>query len=219
MRKVSSALACALAGLGCLSAQLCAAQTPRRIPRQQSGHQAAVAGRLTTGTSADGNTPQAVVGAEIALQSGNHVVSAVTDADGVFRVGGLPAGSYLLSAKHAGFQPFMRAHVQLREGEMLVLEISMTPAEGGIAVTPGVARQIPPPTPEGEGTPQPSYREISRRPTTDSLAVSFAEVPPPDKNFVTETDRWDLQMPKWDRYDRQGEFGWTMGRWWDPFNR
>lgn len=219
MRKVSSALACVLAGLGCLLAQMVAAQTPQRIPRQKTGHQAAVAGRLTTGASRDGNAPQPVGGAEIALQSGNRVISAVTDADGVFRVGGLPAGSYLLSAKHAGFQPFMRANVELHEGEMLVLEIIMTQVEGASAVTPGVERQIPPPMPTGDGAPQSSYRELSRRPTGDSLAVSFAEVPPPDKNFVTETDRWDLQMPKWDRYDRQGEFGWTMGRWWDPFNR
>ena len=80
-----------------------------------------------------------MVGAEIALQSGDRIIPAVTDADGVFRVGGLPPGPYLLSAKHAGFQPFMRADVQLREGEMLVLEITMTPAENGTAA--GVARR------------------------------------------------------------------------------
>ena len=114
----------------------------------------------------------------------------------------------------------MRANVELHETEMLVLEISMTPAENSTAAVHGVERQIPVANPDGKGEIQPSYREISRRPTNDAEAISFAAPPAEDKNFVTERDRWDLNMPKWDRYaGREGEFGWTMGRWWDPFNR
>lgn len=220
MRKVSSALACVLAGLGCVSAQYCAAQTPHRIPRQKTGQQAAVVGRVTQQASGESKIVVPVSGADITLQIGNRIVSVATDADGIFRLGALTTGTYLLSAKHAGFQPFMRANVELHDGEMLVLEIGLIPAGTTIPTATSSTRQIPVMTAADGSESQPSYREISRRPTTDSEAISFAATPTPDKNFVTERDRWDLSMPDWERYgDREGEYGWTRGRWFDPFNR
>jgi hypothetical protein len=31
--------------------------------------------------------------------------------------------------------------------------------------------------------------------------------------------RWNVQMPEWRRYNRGGEYPYTKGHWWDPYNR
>jgi hypothetical protein len=194
------------------------AQTTQRIPRHRAITSAVVVGRVV---ALDGSHVQGIGGVAVTLRSGTKSYSASSDADGIFRLSDLTQGTYAISARPSGFQPFEQANVELRAGEVLTLEIKMTPDLAATPISPQEGRQIANANPSGAEPSEPVFRELSRRPTEDSQASSYDASPvPSDGQIATpQRNRWDLDMPRWDRYDREGEFGWTMGHWWDPFNR
>src|SRR4051812_10913166 len=192
-------------------------QAVQRIPRQPAISSASVLGRCIAPAQAGERV--GVGQAAVTLSRGDAaVVKSLSDGEGVFRIGNLPPGDYTLTVHADGFEQFMRTGVILRAGEMLVLEVGLTP-QPGTRPEPQIERQIAK-SGDAAAVDQRSYRELSRRPTEDSQAASYSpEISPDDKTAVSQRNRWDLDMPRWDRYDREGEFGWTMGHWWDPFNR
>lgn len=194
-------------------------QVERRIPSSSPLRSAAVIGRCIDAQSS-GDSHVGIGQAKVIFQSTDGAaVTLMTDAEGVFRARNLKPGLYSIRVSAERFSDFQKMNVELHAGELLVLELGLVAKEQVSSENlPPPARQIP--QVSGAASEQPSYRELSRRPTEDVQAASYSEeLPPESKTAVPQRDRWDLDMPRWDRYDREGEFGWTMGRWWDPFNR
>ena len=58
------------------------------------------------------------------------------------------------------------------------------------------------------------------RPTRRSRRTSTAApLPPGEKVFLPVPDRWNLQLPEWDRYGVRGDYPYVSGHWWDPYNQ
>ena len=194
-------------------------QNSQRIPRQNKKGLAGIVARCIVAKV--GSSEQGVPSATFSLiNESGHSTVATSDSEGVVRLRDIPPGSYTVVVQAMDFATFQQKGIELRSDEVLVIELSLVPS-GNQPIEASASperRQIPL---SGEvSTSQPSYRELSRRPTEDAQAASYsAAAPPEDKLATPQRNRWDLEMPRWDRYDREGEFGWTMGRWWDPFNR
>jgi len=189
------------------------APSGRRIPGQRRATKgAALLGRIQ---NRDG-VP--VGGAKITLvdaQAGTRI-SQASSGDGIFRFRDLPPGNYQVAVESAGFSPVVQENVALKAGELLTIEIRLVPSP-----------QAPPlaaPERHTRGTGEdaekpelPSYRELSRRPAIEQAAVT--PEPGAATTSAPETDRWDVGMPGWERYERDGEYPYVSGHWYDPFNR
>lgn len=68
----------------------------------------------------------AIVGSKITLSNSetNAVVSTVTDANGAYKITGLSAGTYTLSATKEGFDDFLQEDIHLEEGQILTTPIT-----------------------------------------------------------------------------------------------
>jgi Carboxypeptidase regulatory-like domain len=64
-----------------------------------------------------------------------------TDADGSYRVGGLPPGEYLITSERSGFAKLVRENVVVREGLNLALDLTMT--LGGVSEVVDVKTDTP----------------------------------------------------------------------------
>ncbi len=142
-------------------------------------------------------------------------IEAESSGDGIFRLRDLPAGNYQISAEAPGYARLVQESVALTAGELLTVELRLTPSEGPGVPAPPERRT---PTIRDTEEPQlPAYRELSRRPEVEVRL-------PPDERDETqtasrpETNRWDIPMPSWERYDRDGEYPYVTSRWYDPFN-
>lgn len=193
-----------------------------RIPRQGAQATGGLIGRVTVNSVAETRPEQqsAVAAALVRLHDlrGKDVARTALTGDGVFRMAMVPAGTYRLVIEAPGFKPFEQDNVRITPGEVLIVEIALSPLSGAApAVPPDRARTGPPGVVTETAA---SYRELQRRPgETGEGNISYEELPPDDKVFQPRPDRWNIPMPEWDRYDREGEFGWYMGKWWDPFHR
>ena len=62
----------------------------------------------------------------------------------------------------------------------------------------------------------------SRPPTTPQppCYVGFAVASAvPGGEFLPVPDRWNLNLPEWDRYGARGDYPYVTGHWWDPYNQ
>jgi hypothetical protein len=174
----------------------------------------------------DGSS-RGVVGAVIALTDrgtgATRTISA--DSDGVFRLTDLSPGSYLLLVQSAGFENLTRDDVRLNAGDVVTIELTLAPSSTAGAPASRLPRmaELGPPAPAVEAmTSASSYRELRRRPdATPGPEVAAPEVLPPAQDvFLTTPDRWNVSMPQWNRYGRNGEYPYVRkSHWWDPFNR
>src|SRR5262245_17030049 len=137
--------------------------------------------------------------------------------DGIFRLRDLPPGNYQIAAEAPGYARLVQESVTLTAGELLTVELRLVPSEGPGVPTPPERRT---PTVGGAEEPQlPAYRELSRRPEEE------VKLPPDEReeqqtSSRLETDRWDIDLPGWERYPkRKGEYPYISGHWFDPFNR
>jgi len=160
-----------------------------------------------------------VIGAQITLTPGRgNAARSETTGEGIFRVGGLPAGMYKLDITAPGYAPLAQQTVQVNGGEILTIEIHLQPT--GEAMK---APERPTVTMPGEAGPEmPSYQELSRRPDVNGEMVIAAAAPMAldSKVFQKQTDRWDEDLGEWDRFpDRSGDFPWgATSHWYDPFH-
>ena len=67
--------------------------------------------------------------------------------------------------------------------------------------------------------PVSSYPGVRKSPLEPLVVAPEEAVPPPSLNFARSTDRWDLAMPEWRRYDMEPDSPYVKGHWYDPFNR
>ena len=206
----------------CPRARAATADAPQnRLPRQTASATGAVEGMVID------TRGRAVLGARVTLRNratGNTVETTV-DADGVFRLPDLTAGTYDLQTEAEGFTPLDHG-LQVAAGEVVVLDLTMA----AMSAPTGASSRLPrgpemgapsPAAPPVEKTIVP-YRELRERPDAEPgfIASQPAEaLPPAEQVFIETPDRWDISMPQWNRYGRAGEFPYVQGRLLDPFNR
>ena len=148
-----------------------------------------------------------------------------TDADGVFRWTDLAPGTYLLLVQSEGFESLTRDDMKLDAGDVVTLELTLSPSAMSGARASRLPRmpELGPPAPaaatSAAGT---TYRGLRRRPDAEpGQGIIAPEIlPPMEEVFLPMPDRWNVAMPDWNRYGRSGEYPFVRAsHWWDPFNR
>jgi Carboxypeptidase regulatory-like domain len=190
----------------------------QRIPGHTSTNTASL-----QGTAKDPQTKLGIPGVRISLLRGSVVVKEEwTDAEGIFRFIDLAPATYELKAEKQGFQPLDLPSSKIEGPETTDLRLEQiageTPPAKGPSGIPG-AVPSPPAPPNLSTSPYPGLRSAEAPPSPGPLGIAPEQVPPDSANFVKEPDRWDAPMPDWDRYGIGGEFPYTKGHWYDPFNR
>ena len=196
-------------------------QQERRLPRQSFPTTAAVQG-VVRGAAALG-----IVGATATLTSeatgAARKISA--NGDGVFRFLDLPPGAYSLRIEGEGYENLIRADLLLNAGDVVMLELTLTPTSAPPAFAmrlPRMPERGPPSPPTPPITTAASYRAMRRRPDAEpgAPAEALEMLPPVEQVYVAMPDRWNVAIPDWNRYGRSGEYPYVRkSHWWDPFNR
>jgi hypothetical protein len=173
------------------------------------------------------NTTRGVVGAMIALTNRATGVTRTisADADGVFRLTDLAPGTYLLLVQSDGFEKVTRDDLRLDAGDVVTIELTLASSAMAAAPASRLPRmpELGPPASAVEPAPAlASYRELRRRSDAEpgQELVAPEMLPPAQEVFLTMPDRWNVAMPEWNRYGRNGEYPYVRAsHWWDPFNR
>jgi hypothetical protein len=196
-------------------------QDEQRIPRQSSRKTAALQG-IVRDAAARG-IPGALIAITNRATGLTRTIS--TDADGVFRWPDLLPGNYLLLAQSDGFGSLTRDNLSLDAGDVVTLELTLSP----LAISAAPASRLPrlpelgPPAPASTTAASVApYRELRRRQDsgTELADVTPEILPPSEQVFLATPDRWNVAMPEWNRYGRSGEYPYVRtSHWWDPFNR
>jgi hypothetical protein len=156
------------------------------------------------------------------LRAGAVVREKTTDAEGIFRFTDLTPGSYELKAEKEGFEALGLSGLEIKDAEVEDLELEpiagATSATKGPSGVPGaaVSSQVSPPVP---ASTYPGLRTGETPSSPGPLGISPEQLPPDSANFAKDPDRWNVPLPAWDRYGKGGEFPYTKGHWYDPFNR
>jgi len=187
-------------------------EIPGRAPQKTGALQGVV-------RDANGN---AIGGATVTLQNTGtrETRSATATVEGVFRVLDLPPGKYDLSVASAGYASFSEAAITIAAGQAVVREIKLTTLPAGAQPAPGLP-QVPQskPSPPPAAT-QPVYNGAEQRMEQPSVPQPAPQpLPPAGDVFQTQSDRWLVAMPDWDRYGHGGEHPYVKGKTWDPFDR
>src|SRR5581483_3485388 len=184
----------------------------RRIPGHQSPTTAAIQGLVHDAAG------RGVPGATVILSdvTQHRQTQAVTNADGVFRFLNVLPATYELEASGTEWEPYRSIQFSVPAGEVRMFAITLNPAAGATAAS--AWRGVGPP-PQTASELLGLYRELQRA----GAAPANAEPTPPvpiTELFVRTPDRWEIQMPQWERYPRNsGEFPYVRSHWYDPFNR
>ena len=173
--------------------------SPQRLP-QQRAPRASIHG-LVTDTNG-----RPLPGAEVVLRQGTRdVARTMTAGDGVFRLLDVVPGEYTIALSAEGYVPLSRSGLRVSASELVTVDLSLT------------STAAPPPAkPVDPGPPTPYGTVI--RPGPDPESASVPPVPA-DRVFVPVPDRWNLNLPEWDRYGSRGDHPYVSGRWWDPYNQ
>lgn len=193
-----------------------------------SGQQEQIPGQAPQKTGAvqgvvRGANGSAVGGASVVLRNSatGEVRKTTASAEGVFRLLDLPPGKYDLSVTADGYEGFSEAGLAIAAGDALVKEIELTALPAGAPPSAGLP-QVPQakPSPPAAGT-QSVYNSAQERMEQQPGAPQPASqpLPPAGEVFQTQSDRWLVAMPEWDRYGYGGEHPYVKGRTWDPFDR
>jgi hypothetical protein len=199
----------------------------RRLPHQRLITTSSIEGLVTT---EDGRP---VSGTRVVLRDGTGKTrEAQTDGDGVFRISDLNSGAYQLDLRRQGFSDFNRENIQLGSSEVLSVEIKLRANENNVAHGPmdrTLAGAVPSNSGQTQAEAEEPYRELRRRPNETAPPEETAAVqntPTENENFEKKTYRWDITngnandpLNGYRRYGRGGEYVYTSGHWWDPFDR
>ena len=171
-----------------------APQIPQRRPAQSS-----IQGMITD------ERGRGLGGAEVVLRRGDREVArALTSGDGIFRFIDVPPGDYILSVSREGYAPLTEGGLRVSASELVSVELKLLPSTPREDAT----RKIDP------GPPTPYGTVVRPRPEPGATAVPLA---PDEKVFVPVPDRWNLNLPEWDRYGG-GDYPYvTKGPWWNPY--
>lgn len=151
----------------------------------------------------------------------NQTYSAVSNAEGIFRLRGLPAGTYEITATGDGYGPRPPAGVAVSAGEVREVNIRLELVAGARRPLPPIpARNLP-------GQPGAEQTDLSASSVYPGLRMpqppETPEVAPPEEPpgpaASEQSYRWTVEMPSWRRYEKRGEFPYVGSHWYDPFNR
>ena len=219
-----------LAIVSLIAAVLCPGAVSAQ-PAQQSANQQRIPGKVPQQKSAlqgivRDPTGRAIVGASVMLRNLKAAApqEKLTNAEGVFRFIDLLPGAYELKLVSENHEQFIEASLELKPGEVLIREITLTPLPATATPRTGLPQlpQVNPAAPTAAAEPaQGKYPETVQRPDTSLAAATNPPPPLPsaDQVFHPEPDRWLVTMPDWDRYGTGGEHPYVKGRWWDPFDQ
>ncbi len=200
-----------------LALQVAAWGQTRRIP----GHAATNTTSLQ-GTVRDRQSHLGIPGVKVVLlRDGAEVLVKITDAEGIFRFTDLVPGSYELKAEKEGFQALDFSGLEIKGAE--VKDLDLEPIAGATSATKGPSgvpgAVVSPPMAPSPASPYPGLRTGEAASSPGPLGIAPEQLPPDSANFAKDPDRWSVPMPAWDRYGKGGEFPYTKGHWYDPFNR
>src|ERR1700730_848332 len=141
-------------------------QDEQRIPRQISRKTAALQGIVRDPAT------RGIVGAMIAFtnRSTGMTRTLTTNADGVFRLTDLVPGIYLLLVQSDGYESLTRDDMQLDAGDVLTVELTLSPSAMSIASASRLPRmpELGPATPAATASVAVvPYRELRRRPDVE----------------------------------------------------
>ena len=217
-------LAALLGGIGVPVAPIAAAASPVPSWQRLPGHAPSSTAALQ-GTVRD-DQGRGIPGVKLTLvqPGGRALPTILSNAEGIFRLRDLSPGSYQLKLDKDGYQPLNFPNVQLRGGELLSLDLKLNPVSTTAPTNKGpsgLPGANPAPGPETEPTPSGTYPGLRTPPPAvpGPVAIAPEQVPQDSANFSPDPDRWDATMPEWNRYGKHGEFPYTKGHWYDPFNR
>jgi hypothetical protein len=197
----------------------------RRLPHQRPITTSSIEGLVT---NEDG---RGVVGVRVVLRDiEGKVHETLTNADGIFRLTDLNAGAYKLDLRREGFDNFTRENIQLGSSEVLSIEVKLRANQNNVAMGPmerPLAGAIPPNAGQTQAESEEPYRELRRRPIEpEEAAPPQPPTPTENENFEKRTYRWDITngdpndpLNAYRRYAVPGEYDYTSGHWWDPFDR
>ena len=172
---------------------------PTQIPQQRTGT-ASIQGLVTDATG------RGLPAVEVVLRQGTREVArVVTGGDGIFRIVNVAPGEYSLALSRDGYTPLTQRGLRVTASELVTVDLKLTAIAPPATATPG---EPPPPT---------AYGRVIR-PGGDPEAAAVPLVPG-EKIFVPVPDRWNLNLPEWDRYGVHGDFPYVSGHWWDPYNQ
>ena len=207
----------------CLSASSVSAQAPvstqgppeRRIPERNAANTAALQGKVRD------QWGRGVSAVKVELRSTTQNYSAVTNAEGIFRLRDLRLGGYELRLTHEGYETRVMKEVEFETAGLIVLEVDLqaltnnSPENIGPSGVPGSPRTLPQPSISTSAYPG------VRNPAAEMIAIEPANetVPAVSDNFASAPDRWDIAMPEWKRYETRPDVPYVKGHWYDPFNR
>ncbi|MGC2419799.1 MAG: carboxypeptidase-like regulatory domain-containing protein [Candidatus Acidiferrales bacterium] len=175
---------------------------------------------------------QAVVGAAISLRNidTGETRQQTGTADGVFRVLDLAPGHYELKITHDGYTSYTESDISVGPGQVLDRDIKLapistvTPPLQHVPEMPEVKASAAPPSTAPPSQAAPPYPGVVQRlkngqPPSTETATTPPPLPPANKVFVPEPDRWTVPMPNWDRYGVGNERPYVKSHRFDPFDR
>ncbi len=151
----------------------------------------------------------------------NQSYTAVSNAEGIYRLRDLPPGEYEVTAAGAGYGPRAPAPVAVASGEARQVNIKLE-------LIAGAPTNLPPiPTRNRPGQPGSDQTDLNatsiypgmRTPQPPETPEVIAQEEQPGTSATELTYRWTVEMPSWQRYDKRGEFPYVNSHWYDPFDR
>ena len=168
-------------------------------PQRQSGR-ASIDGIVTD------QAGRPVPAVDVVLRQGTREVArTTTSGDGVFRFLDVAPGEYAIALTREGYAAVTRAGLRVSASELVTASLTLTST-----AAPAPARPIDP------GPPTPYGTVVRPGPDPESTREPVA---PADKVFVPVPDRWNLNLPEWNRYGERGDHPYVSGHWWDPYNQ
>jgi len=143
---------------------------------------------------------------EVVLKQGTREVARTsTSGDGIFRLIDVAPGEYVIALSREGFTPVEQSGLRVRAAELVSVELKMNAGAGG-----------PPEKRIDPGPPTPYGNVIRPKDVPNAEPVVLA---PGEKVYVPVPDRWNLNLPEWQRYGARGDYPYVTGHWWDPYNQ
>ena len=172
----------------------------QQIPQPRPAPGASIQGLVTD------QSGRGLPGVAVALRQGARAVAnAVTSGDGVFRMLDVAPGEYTIALTREGYAPLTRGGLRVSASELVTVDLKLTSTAGPEPVKP---MDPGPPTPYGT--------VVRPRPDPGGEVTPLA---PDEKVYVPVPDRWNLNLPEWERYGARGDYPYVSGRWWDPYNQ
>jgi Carboxypeptidase regulatory-like domain len=190
-------------------------QADRRLPERTPANTVSLQGTVRDPQG------QAVPGAKLEFHGSGQILSMTTDVEGIFRLRDLPLGIYDIQISREGFERLSVPDLKLEKPGMVVIEFKLRPLKSSPVQSKGPSG-VPGPSKAVLSTAAPgsAYPGVHKTPPEGIATQTISEdVPPRSANFAPDQDRWDLNMPDWQRYEQQGGAPYVKGHWYDPFNR